>query len=101
MNIKKGQIWISKEMPYKSIRIVDIGEVWDKTDSGMYCIWEIANKKEWDKFVCKKFGYSDIDECIRNRVCGTYPYAFNGEKSIKSIKEYIRKNKLILVNDTY
>ena len=101
MEIKKGQIWISKTESYKSIRIIDIGYIYEneESDESKYCLWEIYDEKAWDKFVLeKKFkGIGTIEEHIQKGK-NTFPYACYGECSFKSMKQRIRKNKLELLN---
>lgn len=94
MKIENNQIWISKENPHKSIKITGIGEMYDTTDEGMYCLWTVYDEEAWDRFVLdKKFnGEGDLREHIKN----TFPYAFSGECSIKSMKQRIRRDKLDL-----
>ena len=47
MEIKKGQIWINKTESYKSIRIIDIGYIYEneESDESKYCLWEIYDEK--------------------------------------------------------
>lgn len=100
MEIKEGQIWISKTEPHKSIRITDIGYIYEgeENDESKYCIWEIYDFKSWDKFVLeKKFnGIGTIEEHLKNGK-NTFPYACYGESSFKSMKQRIRKNNLELL----
>lgn len=98
MKIEENQIWVSDSEPHKSIKIIDIGTMFDETDEGMYCIWNVYDEKVWDKFVLeKKFkGVGTVEDHIKNGK-NTFPYIFNGECSIKSMKQRIRKNKLKLL----
>ena len=100
MIIEKGQIWINEENPHLSIKITDIGIIFDETDEGLYCIWSVYDEKAWDEFVLKKKfnGIGTLKEHIKNGK-NTYPYSFCGECSIRSIKQKIRNNQLILLKE--
>lgn len=99
MKIEKNQIWVSKTMPHKSIKIADVVNMFDNTDEGMFCIWDVYDEQSWDKFVLEnKFkGVGILEEHIKNGK-NTFPYAFGGECSIKSMKQRIRKDKLELLD---
>lgn len=95
MQISEGQIWISKENPHKSLRISHIGSMWDNTDEGMFCLWEVYDVDSWERFIInKKFNGIGVLEDYLKQGKNTFPYPFGGECSIKSMKQRIRKDKL-------
>ena len=100
MKIEKGQIWISKTEPFRSIEIYDICEMYDKTDKGMCCFWKIYDEKAWEDFVIKKKfkGEGTLEEHFKNME-NTFPYPYAGECSFCSMKQRIRKYKLELLNN--
>lgn len=98
MNFENNQVWISKEYPERDIIINDIwynDEIHNKNT--MRCTWTIYNEKEWDKFVCNKLNVKSIDEAIDKRNCGTYPYAYTGDKNYYNMKQYITKYNMKLM----
>lgn len=100
MKIKKNQVWINKTEPHRSIKITDVGSMFDNTDEGMYCIWSVYDEEARDKFILKKKfkGIGNLKEHISNGK-NTFPYPFGGECSVRSMKQKIRKYKLELLEE--
>lgn len=95
MEIKEGQIWVSKDNPHRSIEIYGVVEMFDTTDEGMCCMWKIHDAEAWDKYVSSKLGVNNTQELF-DKGKNTFPYPFAGESSFKSMKNRIRKDKLEL-----
>lgn len=98
MKIEKGQVWISKENPHRSIEITYVTDLFDFTDEGMVSSWCIYDMNAFDKFVVdKKFnGVGKLEDYLKQGK-NTSPYPSWGECSIKSMKQRIRKEKLELL----
>lgn len=98
---KCGQIWRSKEYPHVDF-IVD-SVYYDRFARNAYdfnlfsyVIWQIANKKAFDKKVCEAKGVSSIDEILDNHCGNTFPYASFGETKPNSLKQRIKKYNMYL-----
>lgn len=93
---QENQIWASTKHPEKDIKISYVHNMYgeDNDNSKMVC-WEVANDKAWEKFIMSKFDNKPMEEILK-RENGTYPYAYAGEKTFKSMKAYIKQYGLIL-----
>lgn len=99
---KPGMIFRSKKYPWADIVIDFVSYVRDVDSAyefNTFSIidWTRANTVEFDKFVCKKKGYSYIPDengemDFRDKT--TFPYPFWGEMQQKSMDAYIRKYEL-------
>lgn len=86
-----NQIWRSETNPERDFKIATIVNMYgDNNDTSKYVIWNVTNYEKWTEFVCRKLKVENIKQALK-RENGTYPYAYAGEKSFKSMKQYIKK----------
>jgi len=87
-----GQQWESELHPHEDFVIYD--SVSDSSEEILF--WERVNEPAFDKFIMVKKSFS-VDELIK-RGQNTYPYAWAGECSGKSLKAKIKKYHMNLKN---
>lgn len=88
MNFEVGQTWISEDYPHEDFII------YIKLDDEDVVCWKKANDKAFREFIKHKKGMC-IDDLIENGR-NTYPYAYAGECSSKSLKSKIKKYNMKL-----
>lgn len=106
MRYNKGEIYICESEPWKSKVLVFVNEqplygyeeVSGKIDSYMSMVcWQVYDEEAFKKKVCDYKGKDTFEEVIKNG--NTFPYAYYGEMTYKSWETYIRRHKLIKMNE--
>lgn len=85
MILQKGQIWKSREYPHQDFEIYDSVEGGDQ----IIWFWKRVNGNAFDEFI-KEVKGNTVDELIKQGR-NTFPYAWAGECSAKSLMTKIKK----------
>lgn len=101
---RPGMVFRSEQEPWRNIIITYVSYFRDSESSYNFIrssiiSWRRENKIEFDKFVCMRKGYNYLPESNGRMDFSdknTFPYPFFGEKTQKSMDDYIRKYNMKL-----
>lgn len=101
---RPGMVFRSEQEPWRNIIITYVSYFRDSESSYNFIrssiiSWRRENEIEFDKFVCMRNGYNYLPESNGRMDFSdknTFPYPFFGEKTQKSMDDYIRKYNMKL-----
>ena len=98
---RPGRVFRSEQEPGRNIIITYVSYFRDSESSYNFIrssiiSWRRENEIEFDKFVCMRKGYNYLPESNGRMDKNTFPYPFFGEKTQKSMDDYIRKYNMKL-----
>ena len=106
---RPGMVFRSEQEPWRDIIITYVSYFRDSESSYNFkrssiISWQRENEIAFDKFVCIRKGYNYLPESNGRMDFSdknTFPYPFFGEKTQKSMDDYIRRYdmKLCEIND--
>lgn len=101
---KPGMVFRNEKEPWRNIIISAVYYLRDCESSYTFnrnsiILWRRENEIAFDKFVCMRKGYNYLPESNGRMDFSdknTFPYPFFGEKTQKSMDDYIRKYNMKL-----
>ncbi|GAA6275857.1 hypothetical protein F170042I7_20430 [Blautia caecimuris] len=101
---RPGMVFRSEQEPWRDIIITYVSYFRDSESSYNFkrssiISWQRENEIAFDKFVCMRKGYNYLPESNGRMDFSdknTFPYPFFGEKTQKSMDDYIRKYNMKL-----